>query len=477
MKMNKDRKKIVVSNQELDKISEIEDDENYDGPVKNNFFRQDDDEDEKETNIYRKTRNKKFKDNMNKYKDYVSSTGEHLESDSNLKGSKRETKTKKFFGSNPPRRGEGGGPIMSSMIFSEKDQQKQAKSNAAFFGNKLEDEPKNKRKEKNLFQKDYDNLYKANFKGPKVVSENLGFYNRDTIDFEQEMDSENKNPPYFGNRFRKNKKNDEDRGKGENAGLRVGFKYKGKQIDLEDNEEKLPPLAKDLTFEKRMEEFHDASVGFTSFLYKNIKSRHILITTFDKKSIIYERYQRAGNFAAQISMFAFFMSIFFTADAKQTAYVTGNKDEILNFVLYCFLSDIGGCFVVHLPAYCFWVNDKKFRKLYHTIREDGGLNVLKQTEEIIFKGRVFWKILGVIIQVIYLIIGFYFAFGFCATYYYQRTTFILALVCTILWDFFIAEFAWEILIGFLFYFRDIGRVIVFFGTLFNKLRDIKHLAQ
>ena len=477
MKMNKDRKKIVVSNQELDKISEIEDDENYDGPVKNNFFRQDDDEDEKETNIYRKTRNKKFKDNMNKYKDYVSSTGEHLESDSNLKGSKRETKTKKFFGSNPPRRGEGGGPIMSSMIFSEKDQQKQAKSNAAFFGNKLEDEPKNKRKEKNLFQKDYDNLYKANFKGPKVVSENLGFYNRDTIDFEQEMDSENKNPPYFGNRFRKNKKNDEDRGKGENAGLRVGFKYKGKQIDLEDNEEKLPPLAKDLTFEKRMEEFHDASVGFTSFLYKNIKSRHILITTFDKKSIIYERYQRAGNFAAQISMFAFFMSIFFTADAKQTAYVTGNKDEILNFVLYCFLSDIGGCFVVHLPAYCFWVNDKKFRKLYHTIREDGGLNVLKQTEEIIFKGRVFWKILGVIIQVIYLIIGFYFAFGFCATYYYQRTTFILALVCTILWDFFIAEFAWEILIGFLFYFRDIGRIIVFFGTLFNKLRDIKHLAQ
>ena len=249
------------------------------------------------------------------------------------------------------------------------------------------------------------------------------------------------------------KKNDEDRGKGENADLRVGFYYKGRQIDLDDNEEQLPPLAKVLTFEKRMEEFHDTSVPFTNFIIRNIKSRYILITTFDKMSIIYERYQRAGNFAAQLSMFAFFMSIFFTADAEQVAYVTGNKDEILNFVLYCFLSDLGGCIVVHLPAYCFWINDKKFRNLYTTIREDGGINVLKQTEDIIYKGRTFWKILGIIIQIIYIVGGFYFAFGFCATYYYQRTTFILALICTIAWDFFVAEFAWEILIAFLYYFR------------------------
>ena len=176
-------------------------------------------------------------------------------------------------------------------------------------------------------------------------------------------------------------------------------------------------------------------------------------------------------------MFAFFLSIFFTADEKQTAFVTGEINEILNFVLYCFLSDIAACFVVHLPAYCFWVNDKKLRKLYNTVREDGGMNVLKQTEDIIIKGRFFWKLLGLIIQIIYILGGFYFAFGFCATYYYQRTTFILALICTILFDFFIAEFVIEIFIAFLYYFRDVGRIIVFLGTIFNKLRDIKHLAQ
>jgi len=476
MKLDDGKKKIVVRKKDfLDDISELEEEENFEGPYNKDFFKnEDNDEDEKETKIFKKSRKKKFEDNMNKFRDFVSSS-ERFDTESNLKGSKRETAKKKFFGSNPPRKGENG-PIMSSMVFTEKDAQKKAKNNSAFYGNKL-DEPKNKRKEKNIFQKDYDNIYKPNFKGPKVVSENLGFYNRDTIDFEQDMDSENKNPPYFGKRIKKRIKDDEDRGKGENAGLRVGFKYKGRQIDLNDNEEELPKLAENLTFEQRLEEFHDASVSFSGFLVKNIKSRYILITTFNKKSIIYERYQRAGNFAAQLAMFAFFMSIFFTADANQTAYTTGNTDEILNFVLYCFLSDIAACFVVHLPAYCFWVNDKKFRSLYNTIREDGGINVLKQTEDIIYKGRLFWKILGVIIQIIYIVGGFYFAFGFCATYYYQRTTFILALICTVALDIFVMEFAWEILIALLYYFRDVGRIIVFFGTLFNKLRDIKHLAQ
>ena len=141
--------KIINKWLDLQKI--IKEDDNYEGPYKNDFFNKDDEDiKEKETAINKKSRHKKFKDNMNKFRDFVSSTNENLDTDSNLKGSKRETKTKKFFGSNPPRKGEGG-PIMSSMVFSEKDRQKKAKSNAAFFGDDLG--VTHKRKEKNLFQK------------------------------------------------------------------------------------------------------------------------------------------------------------------------------------------------------------------------------------------------------------------------------------------------------------------------------------
>jgi hypothetical protein len=412
---------------------------------------------------------------MDKYKDFVSSTNEPLDAESQRRSSKRETATKKFFGSNPPKKEK---PTINSLIFTEKDQQKIGKSDSKFFGtNNLQTTIKNRRNKKNLFQNDYDDLYKPAFKGPKVVSENLGFYSKDTLDFEQDNDTGNKNPPYFGRRFRKTKsKKEDEKGQGQNAGLRVGFYFKNKQIDLIDDDELMPPLKENLTFEQKMEEFHEYAVPFKGFLLKNIKSRYILMTTFDRMSIVYKRYMRAGNFVAQLSMFALCLSIFFTADEKQTLFVSRQKSQISSFILYCFVSDIFGCITAHLPAYCFWVNDKKFRKLYTTVRVDGGINVLKQTQDIIEKGRLFWNILGIIIQVIYIVVGFYFAFGFCATYYYQRSTFTLALICTCGFDFLVAEFLWEIIIGLLFYIRDWGRVIVFFGTLFNTLRNIKHLV-
>ena len=48
----------------------------------------------------------------------------------------------------------------------------------------------------------------------------------------------------------------------------------------------MPDLAKVLIFEKRMEEFHDISLPFTSFINKNLKSRQILMIAFNTKSII-----------------------------------------------------------------------------------------------------------------------------------------------------------------------------------------------
>ena len=257
--------------------------------------------------------------------------------------------------------------------------------------------------------------------------------------------------------------------------MRVGFYFKNRQIELLDNEEKLPQLSADLTFERKMEEFHSFSISFKQFLIKNIKSRYILLTTFDRMSIVYERYMRAGNFASQLAMFAFFLSQFFINDENQTAYVSKDKKQIGKLLLYCFLSEILGCIVIHLPAYCFWVNDKKLRALYNTLLNDGGMGLLKKVENTVKKGRIFWNILGVIIQIFFIFLGFYFSFGFCATYSYQGSTFCLGLIITCLFDFLIAEPVWEIIIGLLFYIRDSGRIVVFFGTLLNTLRNIKHL--
>ena len=101
---------------------------------------------------------------------------------------------------------------------------------------------------------------------------------------------------------------------------------------------------------------------------------------------------------------------------------------------------------------------------------------MKQIDNIINRGRFFWNVLGVLIQIIFTFAGFYFSFGFWVTYYYQRNTFLLAIVITCGIDFIFTEFFWEIIIGLLFYFRDIGRIILILGMIFNRLRNIKHLV-
>lgn len=144
--------------------------------------------------------------------------------------------------------------------------------------------------------------------------------------------------------------------------------------------------------------------------------------------------------------------------------------------MYCFLSDVLGNILVHIPAYCFWLNEQKLRKLYNIIRIESGITMMKQIDNIINRGRFFWNVLGVLIQIIFTFAGFYFSFGFWVTYYYQRNTFLLAIVITCGIDFIFTEFFWEIIIGLLFYFRDIGRIILILGMIFNRLRNIKHLV-
>ena len=492
LQISPDKKRIIINRayDDLEKISEKEEEGPFNLELnEKDFFNKEEEsnKEEKSTTFKRNSKNRKYKKELERYKNYAATNeqSDRLDTESQLKSSRRETATKKFFNPNPPKKENNS--IKNSLVFSKKDQQKIAKSNSAFFGNtininsinnkKSENKKKKEEKNGNLFQEEYklNDIYKPDFKKPKVISENLGFYNLNEKDFEQEKDNDNLNPPYFGKRLKNNKYLSNDKEDDTNAEMRFGFYFKNRQIDLTNDEEKMPQLQENLTFENKMEEFHEFSISFKYFLIHNIKSRHILLTFFDRMSIVYDRYMRAGNFLAQLSMYAFFLSLFFINDEKQEAYASGNRKQYANLFLYCFISDILGCIVAHLPAYFFWVNDKKFRQLYCTIKNDGGIYSLKQMEDVIKKGRFFWNLLGIITQIMYIFIGFYFAFGFCATYSYQSSTFCLGLILTCLIDFIVTEIVWEIIIGLLFYIRDYGRLIVFFGTLFNTLRNIKHL--
>ena len=96
--------------------------------------------------------------------------------------------------------------------------------------------------------------------------------------------------------------------------------------------------------------------------------------------------------------------------------------------------------------------------------------------DLLVNHRFWWNFLGVLIQWIYIIIGFHFSFTFCPVYYYQKKTFLLAYLVTIVSDILIFEFLWESIILLLFHFRKIGGFIVRLGEFFNKIRYIKTLT-
>ena len=244
---------------------------------------------------------------------------------------------------------------------------------------------------------------------------------------------------------------------------------------MTDTKEDLPNLVCPLTYNKRLLEFFRLDLTMMKFFKLNIKNRYIINITFGKFSIIFHRYQRIGNIVAQFALYAFFLSIFFTADEKQEILNKKNGIEIGLFILYCIIAEIGSCILIHLPSFMFYVDVKKFRPIYKKIIDDGGLNIEKDFDDVV-NHRFCWNLLGVIIQFIYFIISFYFGFCFVCTYAYQRKTYILSIIVTLLSDILIFEFLWEFILAFLYIIKKKGRCIIYIAEFLNRMRHMKTLT-
>ena len=151
-----------------------------------------------------------------------------------------------------------------------------------------------------------------------------------------------------------------------------------------------------------------------------------------------------------------------------------NSTEIFLFILNCFFSIIGSCLLIHLPSYLFYIDVREFRLLYNTIRENRGLEIFKDYDNIV-NHRFWWNFLGVFTQWIYIIISIYFSFGFCANYYYQKTTFLLAFIVASLTDLFLFDILWEVLIAMTFSIRIKGGWLIIICEFMNRMRNMKNL--
>lgn len=358
---------------------------------------------------------------------------------------------------NPPMKSQGK---KVNNLFETK---KIANSKMKFF----EKEGRKHKRQVNPFQEDYDH-YIPKFEKPKVVSTTLDF-------FEKEKPSEKKT---YLDDFKKdrNLRSSGNLGDQEAEAKILQTQHKTEiDFEAEKYKEDLPDLTINLTLEKKLLELSKLNLDCFNFFKKNLSNRYILLTTFARFSICYSRYKRIGNFICQLFLYMFFLSILYTADSKMEIMNKKDGVEIWLFIAYCLCSMIGADLLIHLPSYMFYIDVREFRKVYHTIKENRGLEIFKHYDRVA-NHRFWWNFLGVLIHWLFIFCSIYFAFGFCATYYYQRTTFFVGFLVTFLSDIIIFEVLWELVIAFFYSIRHKGRCCIRICELLNYMRNVKSLT-
>ena len=350
----------------------------------------------------------------------------------------------------------------NNVIDNENENENEMKSQ--FFGK--EKQKKNKSKRKNYFHKNYDE-YEPNYEKPKVISTRLPFFIGDD-DSSNIIKERNLNLT--------EKINYDINEKDYNEQMNFNIYPKNVEVNLDDKLSKhLPNLEFDLKNKTKLLEYFDLNISSCEFLKTNLSNRYLFLTLFDRISIFYSKYQRFGVIIGQYSLYAFILSILFILDEKQEIINIKINNEIFLFILYIIVAEIISCILSHLPAFMFYINLQKMRNIYATVKEDRGIYISKQYDHII-KERKWWNIFGLIIIFIYIFLGFYFSFGFCAVYIYQRSTFILCLILTIISDFLLWEFLWELFLCFLYSIRNSCRCMVIFGEFLNRMKFMKNLV-
>jgi hypothetical protein len=325
------------------------------------------------------------------------------------------------------------------------------------------------RKNLNPFQEEFD-VYRPQYKKPKVISNKLDFFATGVTEKDDylTLNGLNEKPKQT---HPLDKEVDIQISQNQDKQEHINIPE-----EINKNKEDLPRLNDNLTKERRLLELSRMDLFCCQFIGRNICNRHLILITFSRPCIWYHRYKRIGNFIAQNMLYLLILSICFTADFKME--IRNKQDdhvEIALFVVYCLAAEIGACLLIHLTSFMFSINPAKIRKLYGSLQDNKELALITEYEDIMKANRV-WCVFGVIVQWIYILVSVYFAFGFCATYYYQQSTFWLAFVVTTGSDILLFEFLYEMFIGIFYAVRNKGRCLLVFTEFLNRVRTMKCLT-
>lgn len=222
--------------------------------------------------------------------------------------------------------------------------------------------------------------------------------------------------------------------------------------DMIDNKYDLyPDLERVLNTEVEQDEFLKLNqLSYFEFFKRNLWNRHLFLSGFVQKPIVYDRFIKIMNFITYFALCSLFISIFLTMNAK---YYFSNPDFNFKYIGIGILAAIVSLLLAAILSYpinlMFYVNNQFFRDAYFIIKEAPGMKLESHWEKL--NNRKLKYFVGVTLQLFFTILSLVISFMFCACYKYQQLPWIILNVIALCIDLLIMEVLIELFVTFVFY--------------------------
>ena len=240
----------------------------------------------------------------------------------------------------------------------------------------------------------------------------------------------------------------------------------GKKDLFELNPNRLPDTfeTKDIEYKRRLYGYSNLGLSFCQFFGKNFLQRNILITPFFNISLFAPRWKKLIGFTTEIALEMLLLAVFLTNDEKAT------DENLVLLVQYSVYTVLITDAFMHFFAIFLQVSDKQKRRLLKIILLKGQLIVLKEYEDMQCI-NTFITVIGLSIGLVIWGFSFYMSFTFYSVWKVQNRAFIDSFFITIVIDFFVLEFIYELFLSIIYTQRKSSELFKRLGEFLNRVRN------
>ena len=237
------------------------------------------------------------------------------------------------------------------------------------------------------------------------------------------------------------------------------------------NPNRLPEVFenREIEYKRRLNGYANLSLTFCQFFGKNFLQRNLLINPFINISMFAPRWKKLIAFTTEIAIEMLLLAVFLTNDE------TALDSDIVSLLKYSLFTALITDTFMHFFTIFFQVSNRQKRRLLKLVLMKGQLIVLKEYEDMQCV-NTFITFIGLLISMAIWAFSFYMSFTFYSVWKVQNKAFIYSFIFTIVIDFFVLEFIYELFLALIYMKRKSSGLFRRIGEFLDRIRNHRCMA-